>query len=299
MIFRKPQKNCEILSKCSNASPKTMAYKNLMKKYGFNDYILQFVESADGYGYLSYFIIFLKDTEDSLSKTELIEELAKIIAIQTDVSGYVWKLENKNGMLYNLTNYFPIGLMIVGQLNEILYVNEKAKEYLADMGYYDPRYYSSFYVNEICPYSQYLTWSFGASMSLKLKNYHFNIVSSSLPELSTGKINPVPLSGFTANTSDVDFDLKLMTVCIYFFRNDEEKLQFSIDIFDKLNLSKREVLIAQLLLTGASNKDISAKMNISVNTVKTHTSNIYKKAGVSSKAEFARKIADLSRDNKL
>lgn len=50
-------------------------------------------------------------------------------------------------------------------------------------------------------------------------------------------------------------------------------------------LSTREVEVLRLLVAGASNKAIAAKLNLSENTVKTHISRIFDKLGVQSRAE--------------
>lgn len=51
------------------------------------------------------------------------------------------------------------------------------------------------------------------------------------------------------------------------------------------DLSAREMDVLKLLVEGASNKMIAAQLNLSENTVKSHTSHIFAKLQVSSRAE--------------
>ena len=50
-------------------------------------------------------------------------------------------------------------------------------------------------------------------------------------------------------------------------------------------LSERELEIAQLLCRGKNNNDIAAQLFLSPNTVKVHTSNLYKKLGVKNRVQ--------------
>ena len=49
---------------------------------------------------------------------------------------------------------------------------------------------------------------------------------------------------------------------------------------DRLNLSKREVEVLQLMARGYSNQEISEKLFVSLNTIKTHSSNMFDKMEV-------------------
>lgn len=54
---------------------------------------------------------------------------------------------------------------------------------------------------------------------------------------------------------------------------------------ESTNLSDREIEILQLLGQGKTNKEIAQELFISINTVKVHINNVYKKLGVSSRTE--------------
>lgn len=58
--------------------------------------------------------------------------------------------------------------------------------------------------------------------------------------------------------------------------------QFSVNQheLDKLNLSRRELEVLQLMAEGLSNNEISERLFVSLNTVKTHTSNLFEKMEV-------------------
>ena len=52
---------------------------------------------------------------------------------------------------------------------------------------------------------------------------------------------------------------------------------------DTVKLTKSEIQVCQLIQSGATSKDITDTMNISVDTVQTHRKNIRKKLGLSGK----------------
>ncbi len=60
--------------------------------------------------------------------------------------------------------------------------------------------------------------------------------------------------------------------------------------FKNYGITQREQEIAELLLEGLTYQDIAHKLHISLSTVKTHTSNIYKKCSVKSRNELGKLI---------
>ncbi|MGZ3764021.1 MAG: response regulator transcription factor [Mucilaginibacter sp.] len=60
------------------------------------------------------------------------------------------------------------------------------------------------------------------------------------------------------------------------------KTEFSLnqDALRKLSLSKRELEVLQLMAGGLSNQEIAAKLFVSLNTVKTHSAQIFEKMEV-------------------
>jgi len=58
-------------------------------------------------------------------------------------------------------------------------------------------------------------------------------------------------------------------------------------------LSEREHDVLTLIAAGYSNKAIAKRLDISLNTVKTHTKNINSKLNVSSRVQAAAKARDL------
>lgn len=56
--------------------------------------------------------------------------------------------------------------------------------------------------------------------------------------------------------------------------------------YEEHSISRREKEIAELILTGKSNRDIEHRLFISPHTVKNHIYNLYQKTGVSSRTQF-------------
>ncbi len=62
----------------------------------------------------------------------------------------------------------------------------------------------------------------------------------------------------------------------------------------KLGLSNREVEVLELLAAGFSNQEIADKLFVSLNTAKTHISNIYTKLNVKRRTQAIQKARDMA-----
>ena len=63
---------------------------------------------------------------------------------------------------------------------------------------------------------------------------------------------------------------------------------------EKLGISKRELDVLNLMATGLSNEEIAGKLFISLNTVKTHSSNIFLKLDVKRRTQAVEKAKRLN-----
>lgn len=77
------------------------------------------------------------------------------------------------------------------------------------------------------------------------------------------------------------------------------ELPFQIDQkeIEKLKISKRELEVLELMAKGLSNQEIANKLFVSLNTIKTHSSNLFEKLNVKRRTqaiELAKKIRIIS-----
>jgi len=69
----------------------------------------------------------------------------------------------------------------------------------------------------------------------------------------------------------------------------QEKYEIDQKVIEELGISKRELDVLNLMAQGLSNDEIAGKLFISLNTVKTHTSNIFVKLDVKRRTQAAEK----------
>lgn len=78
------------------------------------------------------------------------------------------------------------------------------------------------------------------------------------------------------------------------FINSSPPTEINQKEIEKLSISKRELEVLQLMATGLSNEEIATKLFISLNTVKTHSSNIFLKLEVKRRTQAVEKAKRLN-----
>jgi len=68
---------------------------------------------------------------------------------------------------------------------------------------------------------------------------------------------------------------------------------FDASALERLGISKREHEVLALISKGLSNQEIADKLFVSLNTVKTHSSNIFQKLGVSRRTQAVQRAKEL------
>ncbi|HWA07749.1 MAG TPA: LuxR C-terminal-related transcriptional regulator [Ignavibacteria bacterium] len=69
----------------------------------------------------------------------------------------------------------------------------------------------------------------------------------------------------------------------------QEKFEINQKVIDELGISKRELDVLSLMAQGFSNDEIAGKLFISLNTVKTHSSNMFVKLDVKRRTQAVEK----------
>lgn len=89
---------------------------------------------------------------------------------------------------------------------------------------------------------------------------------------------------------------KIKTIIIEkeIFLKSHEEFKLNEDEIKKLNLSHRELEVLQLMSQGLSNQEIASRLFVSLNTIKTHTSNVFDKMDVKSRTQAIDKAKRLS-----
>jgi NarL family two-component system response regulator LiaR len=78
-------------------------------------------------------------------------------------------------------------------------------------------------------------------------------------------------------------------------KSKKAKFEFKVDPEKRkdLNISDREFEVLELLASGLSNQEIADKLFVSLNTIKTHSSNLYSKLGAKRRTQAIEKARNM------
>ncbi|GAA0179322.1 hypothetical protein SH2C18_22120 [Clostridium sediminicola] len=102
-------------------------------------------------------------------------------------------------------------------------------------------------------------------------------------------------SQFTCFSYTIFSILSFYHISSYYFKGYEPNENSKIsekDVLDSFAFTDREMDVLKLIMIGETNLKISENLHISVNTVKTHVKNIYKKIDVSNRVQLIHKIRE-------
>lgn len=269
-------------------------YRKLLQPMHYKDCIIRFIRDAQQEYYVSC-ILLLSEKKPFLDRDiALMEKVGGCVSQAFNNNIRLWNLRNYNSMLLNCTNYYPIGIMTIENLNQVSFTNQVARQYLAELGVSDARFYSTFFVNEIYSHYHYNMMSYGANRPIRIKNFLFNVVATS----NLAKNFAVEqLSSDTSQLASVDEtlpSLQQISSCVYIICDDTYHTVLSSSTMQRFNLTRRESEVAEHLMAGMNNAEIATEMGISANTVKVHIYNIYAKAGVQTRSAFLNKVREAS-----
>lgn len=275
---------------------KSSIYRNALKPAEFKDFLFFYLRRSNG-RFLSYLFLFSKNNEFSDFDRELFTIIKKDITVNYENYMKIWNLKNDLKMLRNTTNYFPIGVMTVENTNMVTYTNPLAREYLKELGYEDPRFYSTFYINELYPSMQYDMETFGESKSIRIKNFMFSLSPTGNPGKNLDQSDRPLFDPVMQVAVSNDIHYTDTSVCIYIVKDDNYSAKVSRKTLKSQGLTNRECQVAEYIINGASNSEIADALMLSTNTVKIHVSNIYNKTNVRSRTELINFFYSLERDS--
>lgn len=73
----------------------------------------------------------------------------------------------------------------------------------------------------------------------------------------------------------------------------QRKFGSNSSLAKEMGISSRELDVWKMIVDGKSNKEIADELFVSVNTVKTHVSNLYSKLGVQRRTQAVQKASEL------
>lgn len=283
----KEEDNCVIFSKTSCYQKKRVC-RDIMSEYGFKDFLVCFLPVDNLYD--GYLILF---QEKKLGKfvqkdKDIMNAINEYLAVEYFNYLKIIQLRNSNNMLRGHFNYYPIGVIMMTDIMTVSYANETAMEYLQELGISSLKFFSVFYNNHLVPHIKNDVFKQTGKNIIRYKNFIFNVVynvpvtEDFFEEMAPAKSSEPFKNMLSHRQIDSGY--------VYIFRDEYSVFSKSSNYFEEYNFTPKEQQVAELLIMGNDTATISTKLNISVNTVKVHIQNLYRKSQVSNRAEFIFKM---------
>ena len=219
------------------------------------------------------------DGSDEFTSQEIesLQILGRFISLKIDSAIY-HQLKIKQGrLLEDAVTRMDSGLIILSRHMSIRYCNPAAERLCEEM--------SDSFRNDSTPES--LMIHSGSAIDNVIR-YIFIKYHQSNQSCTTYKTNEHEYRCELITSTYVEKDRP--NIFYYFIYISKQEYHQSRDSFDNFvkqyNLTKREADVLDLIQAGYDNNQICETLFISMNTVKTHISKIYRKAGISSRSEL-------------
>ena len=280
--FFKNGEDIVLFSQMDNYKKRTV-YRDLLIPYGYTDFLVCYLPLNNTY--VGYLLIFRDKAQKSHPNkdVELLQEIYHYLAEEYYNFLRIVQLNNTNRLLISHSNHYPMGVVIMQNMLTVAYANEKAREYMQELGT-SPHFFSVFYSNRLVPYIKNDLLHLGSPQIVRYQNFIFSVVITNVltedffEGMENAQKNP-QANGMINYTPDA-------TGYIYILRDDLGAYTRKGDPFETYGFSKREQQVASLLLRGISPENIATQLSVSPNTVKVHIQKLYRKTNVTSRAEF-------------
>ena len=148
------------------------------------------------------------------------------------------------------------------------------------------KFFNTFFANYILPNAKYELLSSGKNNIIRHKNLIFSINTTNA--LSENFYTNLDQTG--SSLTNLFRSSQNITSIIYIMKDELSSYSKNKEGLNGYAFSKKEEAIVDLILSGKNNKQIAAELDISVNTVRVHIQNLYKKINVSNRTEFLFKL---------
>ena len=274
---------------------KSTFHCKFLKENGMSDCMLCFIPESYS-GRQVFFALFLKDRLFDQTDKEIMSMISESIKYAEADYLKMWNLINQSNMLINYTNHFPIGIILIHNLNQVVFTNDIAKRYLKDLGVTSPKMYGMFFTNKLYKYCKYELLNYSAVEPIRIKNYLFSMFSIGNPAKNLEAPTSFFKTGFreeeTTNYEALTANLDA-SFCIYIINDGINRLHLSKTALEKAGLTNREMDVAELVIAGDSNQEIADMLSISSNTVRVHVSNLFQKMNVKNRVQLIDKLLAL------